>query len=426
MDINNLMENVRSFFSEQYKGVEHTESYIAFEPLGTMIDPDDFKDENNSISEIKAMEQISILGDRLPEIDNIFFATTSRLSEVYEVLVESSRFYGTKITSEDKTGYIAKLAEVQMESRQKIEDGDKASIVTPEGSYLPIYAYPRKWYDPNGSFWVNKIFSATEPKTPLNSKTTLAVGKPIPMVWRTKLSVNPAISKIQVDQPIPEALENIKSSMVFRKNIPLERITVRDHRTPLVNLNALNLKSRIDSIPIQSTGTNATEPKPAIKNLNLLSKFNLANRILVTNLIINNDAQNIEPVKSNEFSMSFDYCIVQLNRPWYNTELFHFSNIWYALALNEGYFSNGLKDESNKGVFKSIPNAMILIKNLKIRAAWTNEEKLNAANNVGLGIFNLKDSMFVNNELVIAGMQIIGWICEVIPKLPVANDPNMT
>ena len=50
MDINNLMENVRSFFSEQYKGVEHTESYIALEPLGTTIDPDDFRDENNSIS----------------------------------------------------------------------------------------------------------------------------------------------------------------------------------------------------------------------------------------------------------------------------------------------------------------------------------------------------------------------------------------
>jgi hypothetical protein len=123
--------------------------------------------------------------------------------------------------------------------------------------------------------------------------------------------------------------------------------------------------------------------------------------------------------------MSFDYCFVNLERPWFDTSMFHYSNLWYCLSLPEDYFSTGGKDKANSGVLKSIPTAMILIKDLRIKAAWTEDDKTNAKNSIGLGIFNLNDSRFIDNELVTPGMQIIGWMCGILPKLPTMPDPNM-
>ncbi|MFT4024350.1 MAG: hypothetical protein QM664_11260 [Flavihumibacter sp.] len=72
---------------------------------------------------------------------------------------------------------------------------------------------------------------------------------------------------------------------------------------------------------------------------------------------------------------------------------------------------------------KCIRGAMILIKNLRITAQWTDNDKKNAVNSIGLGIFNLNESHFSGNELITPGMQVIGWVCEVTPSLPAMPDP---
>jgi len=393
---------VRAFFSEQYKGVKNSNSFISFEPLGSMIDPSDFSDDNSGVADIKATEQLSILGDRLPEIEEVFIPDTGRLSSAYETLIESAVFSGAKITAEDKTSYIARFSEERSEALQKFEEGKKASILLPEGSYLPVYSFPKKWYDVNGPFWVNKTFSSAEtpPVSPDPAPTpSPAPGKRIFLGWRTKLAVDPE-TLIQPDQP-PQ-----------RVRLPLNTMRTAPD----------NIIARVR--PIGAVQPIARPVMP-IRNLNVLNKINFADRIRVTQQLVKNDTANVAPVHSNTFSMSFDYCMVYLDRPWFNTSMFSYSNLWYNLSLQEGYFSNGIKDNTNTGILKCVPTAMILIKNLKISAAWTEDDKANAKNSIGLGVFNLNNSAFVNNELITPGIQIIGWMCEVLPKLPVQGDPNL-
>jgi hypothetical protein len=183
----------------------------------------------------------------------------------------------------------------------------------------------------------------------------------------------------------------------------------------------------MNTIAALNTTVNPVAAKPVMemRNLNLLNKINFSDRIRVTQELVKDDTANVAPVHSNAFSMSFDYCLVYLQRPWFNTSLFTFSNMWYSLSLQENYFSNGIKDNSNNGILKCIPTAMILIKNLKITAAWTDDDKSNAKNSIGLGVFNLNNSQFIDNALITPGMQIIGWMCEVLPKLPAQGDPNI-
>ena len=65
-----------------------------------------------------------------------------------------------------------------------------------------------------------------------------------------------------------------------------------------------------------------------------------------------------------------------------------------------------------------------LNENLSITAQWSEEDKKAATSAYGLGSFNLCNSSFTNNTLTAPGIQIIGWICEVLPELPLYNDEN--
>jgi hypothetical protein len=141
--------------------------------------------------------------------------------------------------------------------------------------------------------------------------------------------------------------------------------------------------------------------------------------------LLNNDAIDVsQPVNSTDLSISFDYSIIQINRFWFDKKIFDFSKLWYTLAQPESFFSNGERTADNRGCLRAVPKAFIIVKNVKIKAAWTGSDKAAASTSVGFGCFNLVNSRFnENNELVNDSLQIIGWLCEVLPKTPLTNDP---
>ncbi|WP_282132774.1 hypothetical protein [Cellulophaga baltica] len=450
MNVNNLMDNVRDFFSEQYEGVEKSNSFLSFEALGTMIDPDDFKDENEEISEIKATEQLSILGDRLPEIDDIFLTNTSRLSSIYEILIRRVGFYGENIKADDVSPYLTIFAEAKKDAEFKYNEAVKASIERPEGNYLPVYGTPNKWYDPEGSFWQTKTFSETENKATPAPKSSSIKKTAVPFLWKTNLVANSAALSTSIIQevklkpilhskPIKVNMATVASPIAARVKIKKRPFAIggtkrvvraRPGRTTTVVPSRRGGTVRVR----RGTSLKPTKPIPvkaaqvksvaAWSSLAVLKHLDIAERTKMTSQIAHHNTAPQEPVRSNGFEMSFDYCIVNLERSWFDTTMFHCSKLWYGYTMEESYFSTGTKDEANSGALKCIPTAMILIKNLKLKAAWTNEDIHNAKNSIGLGIFNLSESTFSDNELTNSGMQIIGWMCEVLPKLPENSDPG--
>lgn len=434
-----LMENVKNFISDSYAGVDKTSSFLSFEPLGCMLDESDFTESNEEINKIKATEQISILGDQIAPIAPRFIPGSSRISSTYEELIESATFTDSNLNVEDLTPYMSKFGEVKNEALSKFHDGQRASINTPSGTYLPVFANPDNWYDTNGNFWSRKTFNATDDQSSNEKAKKKLEKQKFPLMWKYNLKANPEILKeITVKDTKPAhgfKGSDVKRDFKIKRNLfrpgNQPKIMVGEQKKPepkpKLMLQHLKLKPFLFEKRSKEKPKLAghTTPKLAIKNLNVLSTLQIADRLKVSNAIAKGSESEVEPVQSDQFSMTFDYCIVHLDRPWLNKSLFHYSKLWYCLALNEGYFSTGMKDETNDGKLNCIPSAMILIKDLRIKAAWTNEDKINAKKSIGLGVFNINNSNFVNNELRIDGIQIVGWICEVLPKLPAISDPNL-
>ena len=130
-----------------------------------------------------------------------------------------------------------------------------------------------------------------------------------------------------------------------------------------------------------------------------------------------------QPVETSKFTMSFDYCLVQLWRPWLSGDLLATTS-WYVPGAHRGDYASGVP--ANTGPFAVLPTAFIAIKNLVIDGAWSENDAAARANAAAFGPFSLLGrSIDDKNAIHCPGIQIIAWICSVQPQLPPDTDPAL-
>jgi len=135
-----------------------------------------------------------------------------------------------------------------------------------------------------------------------------------------------------------------------------------------------------------------------------------------------------QPVNSSQFSVDFSYSLVRIEREWMYQPLIDKASIWYSLTNLAGDYSTGKNSSDNQGLLRCVPKAMIVVKDLNISAQWSAEDIQMAASSFGFGCFNISNSPPITSasqQLSAPGIQVIAWICEVIPQLPVNSDPGM-
>ncbi len=121
------------------------------------------------------------------------------------------------------------------------------------------------------------------------------------------------------------------------------------------------------------------------------------------------------------FSISFRLCRVNLDRPWLKLALLSTKN-WWMFDTPGGEYSSGSAD-SNPGMFPMLTTSFIVIRDLKITANWSQEDRANLGNAAGFGCFDLRDGTVNNNTIEVKGLQIIAWISRLMPKLPPLSPP---
>jgi hypothetical protein len=130
-----------------------------------------------------------------------------------------------------------------------------------------------------------------------------------------------------------------------------------------------------------------------------------------------------QPVETPEFTMSFEYCLVQLRRPWLSGDLLATPG-WIVSGMHCGDYASG--ESANTGPLAVIPTAFIAIKNLVIDAAWSDSDLAARANATAFGPFSLLGlSTNDKSAMQCPGLQIIAWICSLQPQLPPGTDPNL-
>ncbi len=116
------------------------------------------------------------------------------------------------------------------------------------------------------------------------------------------------------------------------------------------------------------------------------------------------------------FSVSFKFCRVNIDRPWLNLALLGTKN-WTMLNTGLNEYSSGSADQ-NEGLFPLLPVSFIVIRDLKITANWSDDDRKTMAKSVSFGPFDLKEYSLEKNTLEVKGLQILAWISKLMPPLP--------
>ena len=448
METDNLLQNVRNFFIEQYKDLAKTDSYLAFEPIGCVINPDEYKDPVTGIvNNARVNEDISELVDRVPEISDVYLPGLDKISSQYQMLVDSAQFDHKTVQGGDVTNYLALFGKLKNDAEKLLKDADKLSIVNLGGKFFPATTVPSEWYDLASPIWARKEFHLQDQPTAQQSAPANPIDQKMKFLWKG----------VDVNKLQPEAIQNVNPALKSSMNNPvfmnkmmnmqalkiapaLKATTVSNNpeltahapkmtmfaATPLTELHMATNTVKVS----RPTSVVSDEPVQRVmaKELFLFDpklKPTIATKAEFGRLMVHSDVvTETRSISSNNLSISFDYSIVQINRFWFDTKILDFSRLWYTLAQPAGFFSSGERTVENKGNLRAIPKAFILIKNLVIQASWSKSDLEAAKSSVGFGCFNLANSRLnQQNELSNPSLQIIGWLCEVLPKTPLVGVP---
>ena len=109
---------------------------------------------------------------------------------------------------------------------------------------------------------------------------------------------------------------------------------------------------------------------------------------------------------------------------------------WSTDAFAPGSLSNGRKDQAAGAIFPLLPTSFIAVRNLTVSARWGRKDqslitsKLGGSLSLGYGPFALSgnfghgstdktfNSEFDGTTISNSGLQIIGWINQVVPESP--------
>lgn len=456
--MDNLSQKIKDFFLEQYKDLDTTNTFLSFEPIGCIINPDDYRDPiTNSFNQVLVSEEISEIVDHVPVIGEVFLPSLEQVSQQYQTLIESTRFNAAAISGEDKSDYLAAFGDIRNEALKALEDADRMSIESVGSTYFPANTIPNTWYDSESPIWSFKEFNAENIITEVPQTENEQPVKRVNFAWQkiaeAKLIPNlgaeindidlshlrPNLKGIDFNTGPLKAIENL----TITSEIPAVKEEKKwlFSKRPLIN-SSLLAKFNISNLLTPTTVLERTAVASELKKTRIFrNRFRsltplIPDQKIKTSLSLNRDFTNLiindinltetKPLDSQNFNMSFDYCVVQIQRPWLNTKMFNYSNLWYSIAAAADFFSSGVKGPENQGCFRAIPKAFIIIKNLKIKASWSANDLDDAKESAGLGFFNLMNSeMNIDNELINPSLQIIGWVCEATPKMPITNDPNL-
>jgi hypothetical protein len=464
MDIDDLIQNIHQFFITQYGNSSgQSQTFLAFEPLGLMVSPDDFM-HDGSFNPTLAGQQISMIADVVPSISDTFEQDAmNKISDQYGALtgdgnnlLGSIMFYDKNIDPDQLDEYAALFGNLKANAQQRFsQSAEQASVLNPNSQVAACNVNPGTWYDKDSPIWQKKTFQQSQSQ-PVNNPPP----NQTKFVWKLNpnaqlMTSNVHVQNIFLNHPAAFNMTGLKTQSSTEPDAQVSsagletkvattttepassiRSNVMLHSTgSQQNIKAVNIRN-FERMQPDHSGQTAQPAGPITgppvinrTSYSLLRKTIPFNQMVNLNRVIglNNNVVS-QPVNSTQFTIDFSYSLVNIERDWMYQPLFDKAQLWYALTMKAGDFSTGENAATNKGLLRCIPKAMIVVKDVTITASWSATDKQMASSSYGFGCFNISGSQPINsnNQLIAPGIQIIAWICEVLPKLPLNDDPGLS
>lgn len=429
---------LKDFFTKKYAdSIGSSNFYIAFEDCGYPISAHKFTDEiTKQYSKNVEIEALSNYCNYVvPVCDTIPAHSSSTISDCIELLKATIQFNDKKFGDN-----LATLLPVFGKARDQLTSQlmPLASTINGRTSFYQCHMNPDNFLDDtNTSIW-----------TPYNESwqfpsTEVAASQPdlINPIWKIRPNMMQNFKSLQNNQAAEadqgsNGTKFLKKSSVFANRRMPAALTKPADGTTVSNMAST---ARIASARNNFLAANSFQVKmeTPVQSSNHFSRSlisaSFANRdIAIQRLILDDHDTKKEdtPVKTSNVNISFQYCIIQILRPWLYDNILHINNTWYCVGLTEGFFSTGENNMANKGKLPSLPVSMILIKDLSITAKfnagdWENAKKAVSLDSLNIAEADFKDLGDNNHSIESKGVQIIGWVCEYLPKFPVCTDPGL-
>jgi hypothetical protein len=398
-------------------------SIVAFE-IGTPIPEDAFKLDDGSAHAVLAIEYLANRADTVPKIEEGLFNRSLRTVEgQYELLLKGSR---------TENAALFELFE-QQKSKASFSFGEPTSPILGL-PFREIVASPSNWFDPSVSEnWTEitigrtdeSVVHGTEPRHPqisINPKLT---------AWQVASStIQPILTQPVSRRSLEKilvtggALESVSSLPIetLRPSLQFERIVPSAAEPSSTPYFGAYVTTRA---PFRGTIEREAQPARPIKSVRRGTglqafKFDMISTELLKDVLAATAAE--QEVGANAFSMRFSMCVVHIARPWLSGDFLSFPD-WYVQGLEKGSASSGTSD--TQGTFSFVPTACVLVRDLKIKAKWSEKDRDIITKSQSLGGFSLLGRSFEqqNLSLEVPGMQSVAWICERLPVLPPGAPP---
>ncbi|MFD9289184.1 hypothetical protein ACFWBV_12940 [Streptomyces sp. NPDC060030] len=373
-----IFDRLNEYFITRFGMTGNVQTLFRFQKWGSGISDQDAIDPDQpglGYQHARAVEAVSTLADHVPNLsgDNLSLSLnlqSSTADRYYSELLRDSEPYVVVGADEQSADFFTR-AFTSMKA-EAIRRWTNAPLEAHSGvpmRFKPVLATPDAWYDPaRKDLWSNASFEVSADMEGFPSPQE-------PGIWRIAPS-QPVLALHQAEPPSDGTTSALAAAIRMAREYP-------------------------DAVSVTTEDSSDGESRVAVSS-DEVQRLRLEDRLLLEELL----ATQVQTVSTavNTATIAFDYCVVQINRPW-----------WYDIFVNDGtWYVPGTAacaltlDDSSKGM-PFVTSGMVLVRNLLISGSWEQIDVESAQRAMSsFGPFNV-DSGVADGQLAYPHVQTIGW-----------------
>lgn len=401
------------------------EPFLAFGSIGAALTPEMFALRDGTASTALVTEQFSGLANLLPDLDGTTITSPGLLSAdgAYGALLVQAQ----PLTAAD----MAALGAIKDPAERAFAEAAEEPLIRGGVAYRPALPLPPDWPLPSAATaWSSYSYKTAE-------STTVTAPPPAPGGIRPKADWRWRVAPPALAETV-KAVGRVATTVAPRPAPPptaamQARIAVL--RAPLAQLArpavaaapALGAAARVAPARLMAGTLLAQRPalaRPvATQSPPILAEV-VRSQVLLQQLQTVREQSQPQAVTAASMELSFRYCLVTARRPWMSSAFLTARN-WYIPRMRAGEIASGTG--LGEGSFEVMPTAALCVRDLRITAAWSAEERAALPAMTKFGPFSLIGSDLESQtaSLLCPGIQIIGWVMEPMPMLPPNSDPAL-
>jgi len=454
------MANAGDFLSSVYELLAKTFSmstspdlYLQMSWPGISLSPADFKLTDNPSDPYDpncAEETLSMLANIAPTCSGVQFANSGfEIDDLYQIII-----LGAMIQGGDPNNMVANPAyKLFSDAQYELSQAQRGSLRDPSVMYLPCKATPVDWYSESAAqYWPTLSLASTQVKPASPSSPFMLKGGKQLIDKGLLQTIPPHRDAAAVKQQLKSQLsarvtrfESLRATPTTLSSRPLELARTRalaaatvSRTTPrTLSIHDNEVARRLVTLSADPAFKKTLRPSPLASRVGSLDRLSidankldllpnkavaLRDKLLLRDLL--SEQLTSAPISNatDGFSVSFKYCMVNLTRSWLKLALLNTKN-WYLYGTQSGEYSQGRLD-NNPGMFPMLPTAFIAIRDLVIKANWSQPDLQAVKQAKFLGPFDISNGSINQNTITAKGLQIVAWQSRLTPLLPPLSSPS--